>query len=158
MQEQQLDFSGKLMALGLFSSNNLVRTANVTGVTFASGLLDQKLARLTVFKRWTHAQMVLKSGVLPAGWISACLALETKYYRKKASNLKSSAEGKKKKTNLLYVRQRPHLPMSRRECGGRIKSSIISDIHTTAQKSLQKTFTYQRPQNISRCLLQTSEL
>lgn len=127
------------MALGLFSSNNLVRTANVTGGTFASGLLDPKLARLTAFKRWMHAQMVPKSGVSLAGWISACLALETKYYRKNASNPKSSAEGKKK-TNLLYVWQRPHLPMSRRECGGRIKSSIISDIHKTAQKSLQKTF------------------
>lgn len=70
----------------------------MTGVTFASGLLDQKLARLTVFKRWTRAQMVPKSGVSSAGWISACLALETKYYRKKRHQIPSPQLKVKKPT------------------------------------------------------------
>lgn len=67
------------MAAGLFSGNNWVSAKNMSGVTFVSGLLDQKLARRTAFKSWMHAQAVPTSQVLFACWISARSAPETKY-------------------------------------------------------------------------------
>lgn len=47
MQEQQLDdYLGNSQLQGCFPTNNLVMIRNMAGVTFASGLLDQKPASL----------------------------------------------------------------------------------------------------------------